>query len=152
MLNKCSNFLSFGKLSQFLKISIQNFFDNIFKSKLVSIFHSGPFVCWMWGWGIVKCPLPLLFSSMAQWLWLTSVWLCANRNAYGKESLFRVEGCLPLWKTRRQSLIQWNFFRTFSRELNIVNVVRGRTCAGRAAQWHVSLTLAKHSSTPCIGG
>lgn len=59
-----------------------------------------------------------------------------------------------LWKMRRQSLIQWNFFRTFSRELNILNVLRGKTCAGesRTMTHFTALPLAKHSSAPCARG
>lgn len=32
-----------------------------------------------------------------------------------------------------------HFFATFSRALHIVNVLRGKTCIGRASQWRISL-------------
>lgn len=115
---------------------LANLFDNIFISKRIGIFNQSPRLnvgknlCRVLSPACLHCgPVAVTHVYMA---------LCQQKCLWkGKPVLnWRL---LPLWKMRRQSLIQWNFFRTFSRELNILNVLRGKTCAGRAAQWRISL-------------
>lgn len=93
-----------------------------------------------------RYPRPQPSPSVAPWLWLSSPWLGANRNAHGKATPVWTEGRRPLWKMRRQSLIQWNFFGTFSRELSILRVRRGNMLSTMTR--FTARTLAKHSSAP----